>query len=122
MEQRQYTRIPFVRRARVVWGNQTEEVCCLELSLCGLLLSQPEQPLPWQPQQTFQLFLCLGEQHWIEMQCRLVHASDEVFGCQIEHLGVADLALLFRVLSFNLPSLQQELRQRIAVSHRVNPC
>lgn len=122
MEQRQYTRIPFVRRARVAWGNQAADVCCLELSLCGLLLSQPEHLLPWRPRQEFQLSLCLGEQRWIQMQCRLVHCDEDVFGCQIECLGVEDLTRLFRILSFNLPSVQNELRQRIAVSHQVNPC
>ena len=64
-EQRRYTRVPFLRKARIQCDEQLLGVYCLQLSLHGLLLTQPEQPLIWQPDQRLDVELLLTDQQCI---------------------------------------------------------
>lgn len=100
---RRYTRVPFLRRARVHLESQDVEVCCLDLSLRGILLTQPEHHLDLGSDQTFEVTLVVSDAERVRFYCREVHSDWDVFGCSIEYIGLRDIALLTRILQLNLP-------------------
>ena len=113
---RRYTRIPFLRRAIVHLAQGDVDVCCLELSLRGMLLSQPEQPLAIATDEVFEVTLMIADGQNIHLCCRRVHANDEVVGCSIEYIDIQSLSFLYRILTLNLPDWccpSQEWNRRI---------
>tara|TARA_R110002167_G_scaffold2226_6_gene11402 strand:+ start:5335 stop:5706 length:372 start_codon:yes stop_codon:yes gene_type:complete len=115
MNQRRYTRVPFLRRVQIETRGQRMEVQCLDLSLRGVLLARPMES-NWALEQHIQFVLTLGDQNQIVMDCSVAHIDDDVVGCACDSLGLESLTLLRRVLELNLPEpshVQRELAELI---------
>ena len=115
MNQRRYTRVPFLRRAQVEIRGRTMEVQCLDLSLRGVLLVRPVDE-DWRLEEHIRFTLTLGERDQIEMDCSVAHIDDDVVGCACDSLALESLTLLRRILELNLPDpgqIQRELAELI---------
>jgi len=115
MENRRYSRVPFLRRAHIETRGQTMEVQCMDLSLRGVLLVRPVN-VDWQLEQHICFTLVLGEREEIVMDCSVAHIDDDVVGCACDSLGLESMTTLRRVLELNAsdPSqIQRELAELI---------
>ncbi len=111
MNQRQYVRVPFLRRAWADAGDGRMDVQCLDMSLRGVLLSQPFVEddsgrlfQPWQVGQVLRVGLVIAEHVVIEMTCRVAHTDDDVAGCVRTNISLDSLRHLRRTLELNLPN------------------
>lgn len=101
MEQRQFQRVHFFKRAHITTHDQRLETHCLDISLRGILLVRPEN-VKWHLEQQLLVTLLLSEDETIEMSCSLVHIDDDVVGCACDSLDLDSMTTLRRVLEYNL--------------------
>lgn len=108
--QRRFTRVPFLHRARVELAGAEREVQCLDLSLRGVLLVLPEGA-DWGLEQPVCVTLTLGDSEQIRMECSVAHIDEDVVGCACDSMSLESLTVLRRVLELNLPSPEQVHRE-----------
>jgi hypothetical protein len=110
LNQRRFTRVPFLHRARVDLAGEEREVQCLDLSLRGVLLVLPEGA-NWALEQPICVTLTLGDSEQIRMECSVAHIDEDVVGCACDSMSLESLTVLRRVLELNLPSPEQVHRE-----------
>ncbi|MGB1092944.1 MAG: PilZ domain-containing protein [Oceanobacter sp.] len=102
LNQRRFTRVPFLHRAQVEIQNQILDVQCMDLSLRGVLLVLPEES-NWRLEQPIRVTLTLGGDEKIVMDCSVAHIDEDVVGCACDSMSLESLTVLRRVLELNLP-------------------
>ena len=115
MNQRRFTRVPFLQRATIEIGGERMEVQCLDISARGVLLVRPPES-DWALEQHIRVTLVLGEREQIIMECSVAHIDSEVVGCACDSLDLESMIVLRRVLELNLPestSFHRELAELI---------
>lgn len=115
MNQRRFTRVPFLRRAQLETRGQRLDVQCLDLSARGVLIVRPDE-VDWKLEQQVRIILSLGEREQIDMDCSVAHVDGDVVGLACDSIGLESFTLLRRVLELNLPDsahVQKELAELI---------
>jgi hypothetical protein len=115
MNQRRFTRVPFLRRIRIDTRGVQMEAQCLDISARGVLMVRPAD-VSWALEQHIQISMDLGEREQIVMECSVAHIDDEVVGCACDSMDLESMTLLRRVLELNLPepaSIHRELAELI---------
>lgn len=115
MNQRRFTRVPFLQRAVIETAGQRMDVQCLDISARGVLLVRPPEA-EWALEQHIRVILALTDREQIVMECSVAHIDSEVVGCACDSLDLESMIVLRRVLELNLPettSFHRELAELI---------
>ncbi|OIN93574.1 MAG: hypothetical protein AUJ20_03340 [Comamonadaceae bacterium CG1_02_60_18] len=114
---RQFSRVPFSTTVTLHLDAKTLNVQLLDIALKGALLRTAE-PQDLQLEQTCQLLLPLtGGGQAIEMNGRIAHLEGRNVGVRCEHIELASLTLLRRLLELNTGDadiMDRELSQLFA--------
>lgn len=117
MNQRRFTRVPFLRRARIETRGYQLDAQCLDISARGILLVRPPDA-DWALEQHIRITIPIAEREVITMECSVAHIDDEVVGCACDSMDLESLTVLRRVLELNLPdsvSVHRELAELIRI-------
>ncbi|MCY0964758.1 PilZ domain-containing protein [Parathalassolituus penaei] len=115
MNQRRFTRVPFLRRARIETRGYQMDAQCLDISARGVLLVRPPE-VDWALEQHIRITIVITERESILMDCSVAHIDDDVVGCACDSMDLESLTVLRRVLELNLPdsvSIHRELAELI---------
>lgn len=102
-QHRHFVRVPFDATTTATQGDRSWEVQLLDISLNGVLFSQPEDWLI-NPSQLIKIKIVLGEGIHIKMDTRLVHTTENTAGCHCEHIDVDSITQLKRLIELNTGS------------------
>ncbi|MCM2461299.1 PilZ domain-containing protein [Pseudomonas sp. CG7] len=115
-ERRRFVRGEFHARTELSQGPFIWPVELLELSLKGLLITTPE---PWlgAPDQPFMADIHLSPDAEIKMEVRLAHDDHGHLGFVCEHIDLASIAHLRRLIELNLGDPKELERELKALIH-----
>lgn len=115
-ERRRFVRIEFHAKTELIQGPFIWKVKLLDLSLKGLLIEKPE---PWlgDPEQSFIADIHLSPDAEIKMDVRLAHDDHGHLGFVCEHIDLASIAHLRRLIELNLGDHDELERELAALIH-----
>lgn len=101
-DRRRFTRVPFDAITRLQQDDWSIPVQLMDISLRGLLITQPAA---WETSRNSAPFVAvieLDEGSQITMDVRLAHSGDGVLGFRCEHIDLDSVSHLKRLLALNL--------------------
>ncbi|QJD59044.1 PilZ domain-containing protein [Pseudomonas sp. gcc21] len=101
-DRRRFTRVRFDAATRLQQDDWSTSVQLVDLSLRGLLVTQPAD---WESSRNAEPFVAtidLGEGSQINMEVCLIHAEDALLGFRCEHIDLDSVSHLRRLLALNL--------------------
>ena len=115
-ERRRFVRVDFHARTELSQGPFIWPVELLDLSLKGMLITKPE---PWlgDLDQPFMADIHLSPDAEIKMEVRLAHDDHGHLGFVCEHIDLASIAHLRRLIELNLGDPKELERELKALIH-----
>ncbi len=109
-DRRRFKRIAFNARTELHQQARTWSVQLLDLSLKGLLIQRPQ---PWQgdPGEAFDVDIHLAPDTPVHMRVRLAHDDHGQLGFVCEHIDLASISHLRRLVELNLGDPQELERE-----------
>jgi len=116
-ERRRFVRVEFDARTELIQGQHKWQVELLDLSLKGLLIKKPKA---WRGdiKRPFMADIHLSPDAEIKMEVRLAHDDHGHLGFVCEHIDLASIAHLRRLIELNLgdhDELERELAALIQI-------
>lgn len=116
-DKRRFQRIIFEHDAKLILGDKQWPIHLLDLSLKGLLCTEPDG-FPEQVDSDIGFELFLDQEHVIQMNMQLSHREDNHLGLVCQHIDLDSISELKKVVQMNLGDdqlLYRELEQLAAV-------
>ncbi|MDD5028012.1 MAG: PilZ domain-containing protein [Rhodoferax sp.] len=119
---RQFSRVPFSTAVTLHLDHQTHQVRLLDIALKGALVQTTENENLQLGQPCRLLLPLTGGGQAIEMNGRIAHLEERNVGVRCEHIELASLTLLRRLLELNTgdaDTMDRELSQLFAAGKKV---
>jgi len=100
-DRRKFSRIPFNTRVILRQGDRESRARLLDISLKGILIGQPEDPV-FDPNQLLTAHIPLTEESAIEMNVALLHEHNQRLGLTCTGIDVDSIGHLRRLIELNL--------------------
>ncbi|WP_150299546.1 PilZ domain-containing protein [Pseudomonas profundi] len=101
-DRRRFTRVPFDAVTRLQQDGWSTSVQLVDISLRGLLVTQPADWEASRNTEPFVVAIDLDEGSQISMEVRLVHSEEGLLGFRCEHIDLDSVSHLRRLLALNL--------------------
>lgn len=114
---RRFSRIAFDAQARLQQNNWEARTQLIDISLRGMLITQPDNWADADPNSILQVTVELSPLDHIHMEARQAFVRDDVVGLTCSHLDLDSMSHLKRLITLNLGDEALAERELAALQH-----
>lgn len=114
---RRFSRIPFDAQARLQQDNWQAQAQLIDISLRGMLITQPDNWAQVNANTVLQVTVELSALDHIHMEVRQAFARDGVVGLACSHIDLDSMSHLKRLITLNLGDEALAERELAALQH-----